>query len=90
MAKRIRFPEAKRRLSDNGEIEAGLNFPQASVTCWKLSQEELDTGVIWLVTDSFGALPRPPAGERWVPALYITGRKAEALTTARNWMTYAR
>ena len=90
MAKRIKFPEASRRLTSNGTVQAGLNFPQASVTCWQLSPEELESGVIWLVTDSFGALPRPPEGERWVPALYVTGRKAEALTTARNWITYSR
>jgi hypothetical protein len=56
-------------------------FPKSNLSCWKLDPDELEeikrTGVIWLVSDTFGEMKPPPEGERWQPKLRLTGKETE-------------
>jgi hypothetical protein len=86
MAQAIPFPEAT-------EIEKSVSgkygplpvkaFPESTLSCWRLSQEELAeinaTGVVWVVTSTFDKLDPHPSGERWQPPLRVTGTKADGM-----------
>lgn len=59
-------------------------FDFASVSCWQLTSEERESGIIWVVNDTFDELPFSPKG-RWQPVLYITGDKRDAMLRAKHW-----
>ena len=86
MAQAIDFPEADETQESVSKRYGSLRvktFPETTLSCWKLTSEELAeinaTGVVWVVTSTFDKLDPHPSGERWQPPLRVAGTKADGL-----------